>query len=47
MPSKIDGNASNSNTVQVNCENINANGYEIIKPGMFFTVGDYCDTTFE
>lgn len=47
LPSKIEGNSSDTNTVQVKTENINANGFDITKPSMLFSVGDNCDVTFE
>lgn len=47
LPSKIEGNSSDTNTVQVKTENINANGFDITKPSMLFFVGDNCDVTFE
>ena len=47
MPSKIAGNGSDSNIVQVRTENINANRFCITEPGALFTVGDFCDVTFE
>ncbi len=46
MSSRIKGNDSNTNTVQVSLENINANGYKLTKPNPIFTVGDNCDVTF-
>lgn len=47
MPSKIDGNASNTNTVQVRSKNINACGYDLTRPGMFYEIGKNCETVFE
>lgn len=47
MPSKIYGNGSDTNTVDVKLENINANGYAVTKPSALFTVGDNCDVTFK
>ncbi len=47
MPSKIEGNESDTNTVQVELENIRANGFDITKPSLLFSVGDNCDVTFE
>ena len=46
MPSKIEGNPNDSNTVQVKAENITANGYAVTKPNMWFTVGGNCDVEF-
>lgn len=47
LPSKVDGNESDTNTVQVKTENINANGFDVSKPGLLFSVSDNCDVTFE
>ncbi len=47
MPSKIAGTGSDTNTVQVKATNINANGHDITKPSALFTVGEFCDVTFE
>lgn len=47
MPSKIEGNKSDTNTVQVDLKNIQANGFSVTKPGLLFPSGDYCDITFE
>ncbi len=46
MPSKIEGNGSNTNTVQVNLDNIKANGKNVSQPSILFPVGDFCDVTF-
>lgn len=47
MPSKIAGNASDTNTVEVQCENINACGYDVTKAGILFEIGDFCNVKFE
>jgi len=46
MTSKIEGNDSTTNTVQVKLENINANGRSVSQPGMLFAVGENCEVTF-
>lgn len=47
IPSKIEGNGSDTNTVQVRLEDIEANGFSVWHPGLKFFVGRHCDTTFE
>lgn len=47
MPSKIDGNASDTNTVQVKLENVTANGDLLTKTGRNLEVGKFCEVTFE
>lgn len=46
MPSKIEGNSSNTNTVQVKTKSIKANNFDITKPGALFSVGKHCNVTF-
>lgn len=46
LPSKIEGNGSNTNTVQVEMKNINANGFPVLRPSVLFSVGKFCDVTF-
>ncbi len=46
LPSKIAGNGSNTNTVQVNLENVSGYGHTFTRPGLFFLTGIYCDVTF-
>ena len=47
MSSKIQGNNSDTNTVEVELKNVNANGFGITKPNSLFTVGKNCDVTFD
>ncbi len=47
MPSKIEGNGSGTNAVQVKLENITANGHSLTRAGSLITVGDNCDVKFE
>ncbi len=46
MPSKIDGNGKESNTLQAKLENINANGHDAKGKSALFTVGKHCDVSF-
>lgn len=45
MPSKISGNDKESNTVQVELENINACGQKVTIPELFFKIGKYSSVT--
>lgn len=47
LPAKIDGNASDTNTVDVKLENITAAGFDVTKAGIFFEVGKNADVIFE
>ena len=46
LPSKIEGNASDTNTVHVEMENIRANGFSVLQSGASFLVGKFCDVVF-
>lgn len=46
MPSKIDGNGKESNTLQAKLENVEANGHSLSKAGSLITVGEHCDVSF-
>lgn len=46
MPSKIEGNDSSTNTVQVEMSNIKANGFYVTRPFVLFSVGKFCDVSF-
>lgn len=46
MPSKIAGNGSNTNTVQVKLENVKAAGYDVLYPSLFCLTGLNTDVTF-
>lgn len=46
MQSKIAGNDSDTNTVGVTLENINANGFDVSRPFSFFELGKHCNVTF-
>ncbi len=46
MPSKTAGTPSDTNTVQVTLENINANGHSVKNANALFSVGKFCDVTF-
>lgn len=46
MPSKIAGNESDTNTVGVRLENINANGHTVTKPDIFFVTDKNCEIEF-
>ena len=46
LPSKIDGNESDTNTVEVTLENINACGYDVTKQGIFLEKGKNCSVNF-
>lgn len=45
LPSKIAGTDSDTNTVQVELENININGNKMLLPALSFTMGKNCDIT--
>ena len=45
LPSKIAGTDSDTNTVQVELENININGNKMLLPALSFTMGRNCDIT--
>lgn len=47
MPSKIEGNSSDTNTVEVKLDNVTANGHALTRAGSLITVGDNCDVKFE
>ncbi|MBQ8575254.1 MAG: hypothetical protein IJ447_04300 [Clostridia bacterium] len=47
MRSKIAGTDSDTNTVQVKLENIEANGFSVARKGLRFIVGDFCDVSFK
>lgn len=47
MPSKIEGNASDTNTVQVKLENVTANGDLLTKEGNWLEIGENCNVSFE
>ncbi|MBQ7956829.1 MAG: hypothetical protein IJ279_02235 [Clostridia bacterium] len=46
LPSKIDGNESDTNTVDVKLENITAAGYPVTKAGIFLEKGKNSNVTF-
>lgn len=47
LPSKIEGNVSDKNTVQAELKGIEANGYPVLRPSKLFIVGEFCDVSFE
>lgn len=47
MRPKIAGNDSDTNTVSVKLENINASGFALSRPGVFFEIGKHCDISFK
>lgn len=47
MQSKIDGTGSDTNTVEVELENIEANNFKLISPFLAFKVGRHCDVDFK
>ncbi|MBQ4626200.1 MAG: hypothetical protein IJB45_03000, partial [Clostridia bacterium] len=46
MPSKIEGNSSDTNTVLAEIENVNACSKNVKGSGLLFSVGKNCDVTF-
>lgn len=46
MPSKIDGNGNESNTLTATVENVNANGFDVKTGGILFNIGKHCDVDF-
>lgn len=46
MPSKIDGNGSGTNTVNVDLENVTANGKLVKRKGLRFEIGKNCAVEF-
>lgn len=47
LPSKIDGNGSDTNTVQVTLENVNPCNASFLTTGVFFNFGRYSDITIK
>ncbi len=47
MPSEIEGNGSDTNTVNVTLKNITANNFSVLRPGLLFTTDKTCNVTFE
>ena len=46
MPSKIEGNASDTNTVQVRLENVTANSKLLTEEGRWLEIGGSCEVNF-
>ncbi|MBQ7121122.1 MAG: hypothetical protein IJO03_02540 [Clostridia bacterium] len=46
MPSKIDGNGSDTNTLNAKIENVSGNGFAVSGKGARFTVGKHCNVDF-
>ncbi len=47
LPSKIAGNESDTNTVEVQLENITGNGKKFNKPSLWFETGNNCNVNFK